>query len=197
MCSMTLLRKIFLILASVLIIILVAAWATCPAPDARLSSVAGSTVISMPVKQAWNKLRDLTLAHHYVPGIVDTEIITDRKTGIGASRRVYRDNNTYLIETVISWDEGHGFKIRLHDDQGDAPFPFASAWFTYRLSPEGTDRTRLDTSLEYEMRGGCLGHWIDHLALSDILRQRANDVPDNLRRFYESGDSNIKEAAQD
>ena len=39
--------------------------------------VTAQVVIDLPRAEAWDKLRDLSLAHNYVPGIVKTEIVSD------------------------------------------------------------------------------------------------------------------------
>ena len=164
----------------------VAAWLACPDHDEQLTSAAGEQVIDMRRSDAWARLQDLTLAHLYVPGLIKTEITTDKKTGPGASRRVYQTPDTYLNETVIEWDEGYGFTLRLHQDNGDAPFPFKHALFTYQLGDHGNDQTRLSTVLRYKLAGGCLGHWLNKL-LQSTFQQRADEVASNLKRFYETG----------
>jgi len=81
--------------------------------------VSAQVVIDLPREQAWDKLRDISLAHNYVPGIVKTEIVSEQPTGVGASRYVYRNSKSYIQETVEEWDEERGFLIRLH--RGDTP----------------------------------------------------------------------------
>ena len=63
-------------------------------------------VINMPREQAWEKLKDLSLAHNYVPGLVKTEITTSEKTGIGASRKVYQTQTKGINETVTEQEFG-------------------------------------------------------------------------------------------
>ena len=83
--------------------------------------VSEQIVIDLPRSEAWEKLRDISLAHNYVPGIAKTEIITEQTEGVGASRYVYRNPRSWIQETVEEWDEGSGFLIRLH--KGDKPAP--------------------------------------------------------------------------
>ena len=83
--------------------------------------VSSQIALEMPREQAWEKLRDLSLAHNYVPGIVRTAIVSEQAEGVGASRYVYRNAKSYIQETVEEWSEGDGFLIRLH--RGDKPAP--------------------------------------------------------------------------
>ena len=76
--------------------------------------VSAQILIDIPLSQAWAKLRDISLAHNYVPGIVKTVIVSKQAEGVGASRYVYRNEKSYIQETVEEWQEGKGFLIRLH-----------------------------------------------------------------------------------
>ncbi len=57
--------------------------------------------------ECWDKLRDLSLAKHYVPGVTDIEFVSQNRTGLGASRIAHSKLAT-LHETVVEWHEGRG-----------------------------------------------------------------------------------------
>jgi len=143
-------------------------------------------VMPMPRAAAWEKLSDLSLAHNYVPGLRRTEITSFAATGIGASRRVYRSENSYLQETVTEWREGHGFTIRLHLGE-EAPPPFREATFRYWLDDAPGEQTQLTTTLSYTPRWGALGALLDRLALARGIRGTVRDVAISLKDFYVSG----------
>ena len=48
--------------------------------------VSAQVVLDMPRGKAWDKLRDISLAHNYVPGIVRTQIVSEQREGVWASR---------------------------------------------------------------------------------------------------------------
>jgi len=142
-------------------------------------------VLDMPRERAWEKLRDISLAHNYVPGIIKTVIVSEQREGVGASRHVYRNAKSYIQETVIEWDEGHGFLIRLHRGDKPAP-PFRNAWFRYRLDDEGADRTLFTASLEYELPWGALGAWLEK-RMEKVVQATIDDVATAMKLYYESG----------
>jgi hypothetical protein len=139
----------------------------------------------MPRDAAWEKLRDISLAHNYVPGIVRTEIVSEQTTGVGASRQVYRSANNYIQETVVEWVEGYGFLIRLHRGNKPAP-PFRNAWFRYRLDDEGQDKTLFTASLKFEMPWGALGAWLEK-KMEKIVAGTISDVATSMKLYYETG----------
>jgi uncharacterized membrane protein len=147
--------------------------------------VSTQIVLDMPREQAWEKLRDISLAHNYVPGIVRTEIVSEQREGVGASRYVYRNQKSYIQETVVEWDEGQGFLIRLHRGDKPAP-PFRNARFRYRLADEGPDKTLFTASLKYELPWGALGAWLEK-RMEKVVQSTIDDVATAMKLYYESG----------
>ena len=147
--------------------------------------VKAQTVIDMPLGDAWAKLRDISQAHNYVPGIVKTEIVSAATEGVGASRYVYRNPKSYIQETVQEWEEGKGFLIHLHRGEKPAP-PFKDAWFRYALEDNGNGQTRLTTSLIYEMPWGGLGAWLG-ARMSGFVQATIADVAHSMKLYYETG----------
>ncbi|MCG8317356.1 MAG: SRPBCC family protein [Pseudomonadales bacterium] len=151
----------------------------------QISEAKYQVIIDIPVTEAWNKLQDLTLAHHYVPGIVRTELVTENKTGVGASRKVFRANDNSLQETVTEWHEGSGFKIRLHKGEKDAPFK--NAYFQYQIEPSGSNKTRFVATMGYTPPLGRLGKTLDSLLLNKVISGVIRDVAVSMKHFYETG----------
>ena len=147
--------------------------------------VHAQVLIDLPRDQAWAKLRDISLAHDYVPGIVKTEIVSEQTEGVGASRYVYRDAKSYIQETVEEWQEGSGFLIHLHRGEKPAP-PFKDAWFRYALEDAGEGQTRLTTSLMYEMPWGRLGAWLGD-KMAGFVQSTISDVAVSMKLYYETG----------
>ena len=161
--------------------------------DALKNEAKARVVINMPREQAWMKLRDLGLAHNYVPGIIKTEITTEKKEGVGASRKVYQSEPKALDETVVEWKEGYGFLIRLHKgDTGSQP-PFKEAFFRYHIDEAGNGQTALTTSLIYTMRWGWFGEFLQNRFLAGIFRSVIRDVAISMKAYYESGEPTTPE----
>lgn len=150
-----------------------------------MHEVSASSIIDMPRAAAWEKLRDISRAHHYVPGIVKTEIVSDQAEGVGASRYVYRSEKSFIQETVTEWRDGQGFRIRLHRGDKPAP-PFRQAWFDYQLEDHGSLQTRLTTRMAYEMPWGALGRLLGG-RMADVVEKTIADVAYSMTLYYESG----------
>ena len=154
--------------------------------------VTAQVVIDIPRAQAWEKLKDLSLAHNYVPGLVNSKIVSEQKEGIGASRYVYRSAKSYIQETVEEWHEGEGFLIRLHKGEKPAP-PFRNAWFRYDLQDSGPQQTLFTASLSYEMPWGRFGGWLGK-KLQNFVQATIADVATAMKLYYETGNPTTPEA---
>ena len=149
--------------------------------------VSAQVLIDIPLSAAWEKLRDISLAHHYVPGIVKTVVVSQQRQGVGASRYVYRNATSYIQETVEEWQEGHGFRIRLHRGDKPAP-PFRNAQFRYDLAEASPSQTRFTASLTYELPWGRFGAWLGTKMANTVQRTIA-DVAIAMKLYYETGRS--------
>ena len=148
--------------------------------------VSSTVIIDIPRADAWEKLRDISLAHHYVPGIVKTEIVSEQREGIGASRYVYRSPRSYIQETVTEWTEGEGFLIKLHKGDKPAP-PFRSAWFRYALADENDSQTRFTAAMGYELPWGGFGRFLGG-RLQGFVGKTIADVAASMKLYYETGE---------
>ena len=149
-------------------------------------SVASSVIIDMPRGDAWLRLKDISLAHNYVPGIVRTEIVTAAREGVGASRYVYSNDRKYIQETVTEWREGEGFLIKLHRGEKPAP-PFREASFRYLLEDAGNGQTRFTACLTYSLPWGGFGRWLEKRMTGFVQRTMA-DVALAMKLYYETGE---------
>ncbi|MDD0977032.1 SRPBCC family protein [Pseudomonas fontis] len=141
-----------------------------------------SVVVALSPAQAWKKLKDLSLAPHYVPGLTGLRLHPGVREGVGASRRVFRKGGQWLDESVVQWQDGEGFVLVLHKASGGAPLPFRQASFHYSLKAQGQG-TRITTSLHYRLRGGWLVERLLRASFARVVRQ----IGENLGAYYESG----------
>jgi hypothetical protein len=141
-----------------------------------------SVLLDLTPQAAWAKLRDLSLAPHYVPGLIGCQFYPGAHEGLGASRRVLRKGGQYLDESVVQWKDGFGFVLRLHKGNSDSPFPFRRASFSYALQAEG-NATRITLQMSYSLRGGRLMELLLGKAFNKVVRQ----IAENLKAYYETG----------
>ena len=95
-----------------------------------------------------------------------------------------------MDETVIEWNEGKGFTVRLH--KGDRPAaPFKEAAFRYALEPSRSGRDsecEIHTSITYVLPFGLLGRALDAVLVGRTLSRSVLDSAVCLAEHYRTGE---------
>lgn len=100
---------------------------------------------------------------------------------------MFQKNGQPMDETVVNWDEGYGFALRLHND-GKPPAPFREASFEYRIADAPDGGTLFMPALTYAMPWGILGSLLDALLVNRFARGQVRKVALNFKRHYETGE---------
>ena len=128
--------------------------------------------IELSEEKIWEKLKDLSLACNYVPGVKSIIFNTKKLKGKGTSRKVLPQK---LDETVIKWNEGSGYTLKLHKGYKDSFFPFKKAYFEYRITnnPEGIYL--------------CLAYIpsLSNFVIRNVIKRRVRKIANNMKKFYE------------
>jgi Polyketide cyclase / dehydrase and lipid transport len=153
-----------------------------------MGQISAQTLLAMPRAEAWAKLRDIALARHYVAGVERIEITTPQSEGVGANRRVFVKGRPPVDETVILWEDGRGFTMKLHHD-GKAPPPFKEAAFRYWLDDAPVGQTLVHTTLSYRLPLGAVGRLLDALVMRRLMAPTITAIGPGMKQFYETGKS--------
>lgn len=138
-------------------------------------------------EQVWTQLRDLRVARHYVVGASAIELNPGPREGLGASRKVHLRKGGAVDETVIDWQEGRGFTLKLHVGE-QAPKPFKWAKFQYELTDAPNGQSLLRGVFSYEVAGGLVGRLFDALLLRRAIQSSHAALGSRMQKFYEHGE---------
>ncbi|WP_062260280.1 SRPBCC family protein [Endozoicomonas arenosclerae] len=155
-----------------------------PADNPRMA-VSSTQVIDLPVEQSWEKMSNLAVSHHYVPDVIDTRMLTDQTQGVGASRRVFKSEDQYVDETVVEWNEGKGFVIKLHNETFF--LPFKEGRFRYQITDVGSQQTEFTGTMSFEPPMGLLGDWLFRNVMAAPISKTVEQTVLGLRYYYETG----------
>ncbi|GAB3324408.1 SRPBCC family protein [Haliea atlantica] len=172
---------------AVSVLLLSSLWSGPGRAEQPAHEVTASVHADIASAAAWQLLQDFSLAHHYVPDIVRTELVSVQPNGVGAHRRVHAAGGGYTDETIIEWDPPRGFLMRLH--KGEEPLmPFALSRFRYQLTPEG-EGTRLTLTLVYRMRWGLPGEKLGQWFIADKVAETVALTAAGMKHFYKTGNA--------
>ena len=142
--------------------------------------------IELDLNGAWQRLRDLSRAHQYVPGLTAVSFVGAQREGVGTHRRVRIRGILTMDETVTEWREGEGITLRLNrGGKGPLP-PLREHFFDYGLA-ERDGRVWLVNRMRYEVGLGPLGTLLDRLLMHRVIDRQLRDVTLAQKIFYETG----------
>ncbi len=137
--------------------------------------------IDAPIDAVWKAIAgDLTAVQHYNQMVASARFISDKREGIGATRRCELKPKGWVEERVWDWKPPHAIGLEVAASEWPVVF---MKWRT-ELQDEGKG-TRVSQELSYKMKFGPLGALMDALMMRRKMDQGIAEVFDNLKRFVE------------
>lgn len=163
------------------------AWSLVPKGTAAAPlELAASVPLSLSRTAAWAQLSDLSVAHCYVPGLIDTLLVSAQAQGVGSHRYVFQASGDYLEETVIDWCEGEGFTLKLHYGERPLP-PFVRAEFRYQLADDGAG-SAMQLAMILQMPWGARGRAMAQKHIVPVVMEQLVQIGAGIKHFYETGE---------
>ncbi len=109
------------------------------------------------------------------PGLEKSALIEGSDpTGLGARRRCdFTGGKKHIFEEIVGYEAGHSMAVHIYDGN----IPMQSAKVTFRIKPDGPDKTKVSAEVDFKMKLGVLGAAIKPLA----KRQLGNDIAKLLK----------------
>jgi len=117
----------------------------------------------------------------FAPFVVSVDALTDGENGMGSKRRNHFDNGTSIVEEVIEWEPGRGYRIRGSEF---APLPFhvmlAGVFATQLSSGRSTVTWSIGYRVKYGPFGWLLGQTVMKRALGKVLHANLKGLADKV-----------------
>jgi len=121
-------------------------------------------VIDTPKQAVWDAMADFGSAAPWAPGMRESSLKGEQKTGIG-TQRVMRHVWGFRIEEIVTeWVDGSGFSF----DLLKAPYPLRDVNETWVLRPDG-NRALLTITVTYDMHLGSIGGLLDAVLVRFLI----------------------------
>jgi ligand-binding SRPBCC domain-containing protein len=136
--------------------------------------------INAPLAVVWKAVADLEAVRHYNPQVAAVKILSEKREGIGATRRCELRPKGWVEEQVWEWNPDAS--IGLEVAASDWPIVFMK-WRT-TLQQDGKI-TLVRQSLDYQPKFGPLGALLNTLIMRRKLDQGIREVFQGLKRHAE------------
>jgi hypothetical protein len=133
-----------------------------------------------PPEHVWALLSDLEAVQLYNPTVRTATVQGERRMGVGAKRACELVPKGRVVERVTHWEDGRA--VGLEVAESDWPIHFMR-WVT-RIEPAGAT-TRITQSLEYKVKFGPIGWFLDNLVMKRKLTTTLDEVFASLVKHAE------------
>ena len=74
-----------------------------------------SLKVHLPATKVWEVLADYARIEKFASTIISSPIVGQTQSGLGAQRRCTFNNDTSLVETIVEYKEGQGYKMEISE----------------------------------------------------------------------------------
>lgn len=137
-------------------------------------------VIETPKEAVWDAMADFGSAAPWAPGMRESSLKGEKKTGVG-TQRVLRHVWGFSIEEIVTeWVDGAGYSFELVK----APFPMRDVCETWILRPDD-NHALLTITVSYGMRLGLIGDLLDALLVKFLVAREIRMGISGLKHHVE------------
>lgn len=144
-----------------------------------------SMKFNIPASAIWTSLESFGGIEEYSPTIKDSYIVGDQKTGIGAKRRCTFTDGSSVVETIIEYDEGEGYRMEL----SEFSFPLKYMFADIHVKPIGEQSCEVTMSTDFLVKGGPLGWLMGFVLMRPIMKGAFGKVMSGLAYYSGTGNT--------
>lgn len=148
--------------------------------------------IDAPPAIVWGILDDFSGVATWAPYLRSSAPVGDQKTGVGSYRVMQHFWGFRLEESVIEWKEGRGYAF----EAVKVPYPIRDVRESWQMDP-GPERVTVTTQVEYDMHLGALGHTLDAILVSHLVRREMRGGLRGLKKYAETVAARASRVARD
>ncbi|MBM7035035.1 SRPBCC family protein [Vibrio ulleungensis] len=139
---------------------------------------------NLSASAVWKILDDFGGIEHYAPTIQSSSIIGETHTGLGAQRQCRFADGSSLIETIIEYNDGEGYRMEL----SDYSFPLKYMYSDISVIPLSDTSCEITMSTDFLVKAGPLGWLLGHFVMRPIMKGAFEKVMSGLACYTASGE---------
>ena len=122
--------------------------------------------VNVPTTKIWEVLRDFSSIERFAPTIKTSPIVNDKSSGLGAKRLNTFYNGSSLIEEIVDYQEGKGFKVELTEYS----LPLKSLNAEMKVEEIDANASNIYMSMDYVVKGGPAGWLMGFVMMRPMMK---------------------------
>jgi uncharacterized protein YndB with AHSA1/START domain len=150
-----------------------------------MSLVSKSAIVRAPHSRVWEAIADVGQIAQWHPGVERSPVVSNQRSGLGATRRVELYDGSSAVEEVTGLDEGRSLTVVMSEHS----MPLSRGAATFVVEDAGDGTTRVTMSLDYEMKYGAFGWLMNNLMLRPIVGKLLSSMIAGLDHHLVTGEA--------
>ena len=122
--------------------------------------------VNVSAEKIWQVLENYSGVENFAATIKSSPIVGDIKSGLGAKRKCTFNDGSSLVEEIIEFNQGQGYKMEL----SEYPYPLISMFAEMRVTKIDANTSELFMSSDFIVKGGPLGWLMGTLLMSPMMK---------------------------
>ncbi len=144
-----------------------------------------SMKFNIPASSIWNTLENFGGIDKYAPTIRSSSIVGVQQTGLGAKRRCTFTDGSSLVETIIKYEEGEGYRMELSEYSFPLKYMFADIY----VKPVDEKTSQVTMSTDFLVKAGPLGWLMGFFLMRPVMKGAFGKVMSGLAYYSETGEA--------
>ncbi len=122
--------------------------------------------VNVPAAKIWQVLEDFSSVERFATTIKTSPIVNDKNSGLGAKRLCTFNDGSSLVEEIIDFQEGQGFKMVL----SEFSLPLKSMHSEMGVKEIDANSSVIYMSSDFVVKGGPFGWLMGYLIMRPMMK---------------------------
>ena len=150
-----------------------------------MSQISKTATVHAPVARVWETVADVGSIAAWHPGVERSPVLSNHRSGLGATRRVELYDGSSAVEEVTSMEEGRALTVTMSEHS----MPLSRGAATFEVKADGDERTLVTMTMDYDMKYGLLGALMNAVMLRPIIGKLLASVLSGLDHHLVTGEN--------
>ncbi len=111
--------------------------------------------VNVPASKIWEVLDDFSSIERFSPTVKKSPLLDGQPSGLGTKRLCEFHDGTSVVEEIIQYDKGEGFKVELTE----YALPLKSLIAEMRVKKVDSNTSEISMGMDFVVKGGPIG-WL-------------------------------------
>jgi hypothetical protein len=122
--------------------------------------------VNVSADKIWQVLENYSGIENFAATIKSSPIVGDIQSGLGAKRKCTFNDGSSLVEEIIEYNQGQGYKMEL----SEYSYPLKNMFAEMRVKKIDANTSELFMSSDFIVKGGPLGWLMGALLMSPMMK---------------------------